>query len=88
MNKETVHSVKEKRKEKKKKEKKSMYINAIQLNTVTKERTNEEDLMNHRKKKRKMRGERSGNIKACMQLKFKFIYFLIVSYKPGTLTVY
>ena len=47
MNKVTVHSVKEK----------SMYSNAIQLNTVTKERTNEEGLMNHRKKKEKKKGE-------------------------------
>ena len=39
MNRETVHSVKEK----------SMYRNAIQLNTDVKERTNEEGLMNHRK---------------------------------------
>ena len=43
MNKETVHSIKEK----------SMYRNVIQLNTVTKERTNEEGLTNHRKKKKK-----------------------------------
>ena len=43
MNKETVHSVKEK----------SMYRNAIQLNTVIKERTNEEGLMNQRKKRKK-----------------------------------
>ena len=43
MNKETVHSVKEK----------SMYRNVIQLNTFTKERTNEEGLTNHRKKKKK-----------------------------------
>ena len=43
MNKETVHSVKEK----------NMYRNVIQLNTVTKERTNEEGLMNHRRKKKK-----------------------------------
>ncbi len=48
MNKETVHSVKEK----------SMYRNAIQLNTVIKERTNEEGLMNHRKKKKKKKKER------------------------------
>ena len=66
MNKETVHSVKEK----------SMYRNAIQLNTVIKERTNEEGLMNQRKKgKKKEKKERergrSGNIKACMQLRFK-----------------
>ena len=39
MNRETVHSVKEK----------SMYRNALQLNTDVKERTNEEGLMNHRK---------------------------------------
>ena len=38
MNRETVHSVKEK----------SMYRNALQLNTDMKERTNEEGLMNHR----------------------------------------
>ena len=66
MDKETVHSVKEK----------SMYRNVIQLNTVTKERTNEEGLINHRKergkkeKEKKLEGEkrreRSGNIKACM----------------------
>ena len=56
MNKETVRSVKEK----------SMYRNAIQLNTVIKERTNE-GLMNHRKKER----ERGGKIKACMQLRLK-----------------
>ena len=58
MNKKTVHSVKEK----------SMDRNAIQLNTVTKERTNEEGLMNHRKgKKKEKKGERerSLNIKAC-----------------------
>ena len=48
MNKETVHSVKEK----------SMYRNAIQLNTVIKERTNEEGLMNQRKKKKKKKRER------------------------------
>ena len=51
MNKVTVHSVKEK----------SMYSNAIQLNTVTKQRTNEEGLMNHRKKgeeKKRQRKER------------------------------
>ena len=46
MNKETVHSVKEK----------SMYRNAIQLNTVIKERTNEEGLMNQRKKGKKREG--------------------------------
>ena len=64
MNKETVHSVKEK----------SMYRNAIQLNTVIKERTNEDGLMNQRKKKKKKREResgRSGNIKACMQLGLK-----------------
>ena len=43
MNRETVHSVIEK----------SMYRNAIQLNTDVKERTNEEGLMNHRKGKKK-----------------------------------
>ena len=43
MNRETVHSVKEK----------SMYRNALQLNTDIKERTNEEGLMNHRKGKKK-----------------------------------
>ena len=51
MNKVTVHSVKEK----------SMYRNAIQLNTVIKERTNEEGLMNHRrrkKEKKKRRGKK------------------------------
>ena len=37
---------------------KSMYRNAIQLNTVTKERTNEEGLMNHRKKERKKMREK------------------------------
>ena len=66
MNRETVHSVKEK----------SMYRNALQLNTDVKERTNEEGLMNHRKgkkrkKKKKRERERCGNIKACMQLRFK-----------------
>ena len=30
-----------------------MYRNIIQLNTVTKERTNEEGLMNHKRKKEK-----------------------------------
>ena len=39
MNRESVHSVKEK----------NMYRNALQLNTDVKERTNEEGLMNHRK---------------------------------------
>ena len=48
MNKETVHSVKEK----------SMYRNAIQLNTVIKERTNEEGLMNHRKKRGEKKREK------------------------------
>ena len=43
MNRETVHSVKEK----------SMYRNALQLNTDIKERTNEQGLMNHRKGKKK-----------------------------------
>ena len=43
MNRETVHSVKEK----------SMYRNALQLNTDIKDRTNEEGLMNHRKGKKK-----------------------------------
>ena len=43
INKVTVHSVKEK----------SKYSNAIQLYTVTKERTNEEGLMNHRGEKKK-----------------------------------
>ena len=43
MNKETVHSVKEK----------SMYRNAIQLNKVIKERNNEEGLMNQSKKKKR-----------------------------------
>ena len=47
MNKETVHLVKEK----------SMYRNAIQLNTVTKDRANEEGLVNHRKRKKKKKGE-------------------------------
>ena len=53
MNKETVHSVKEK----------NMYRNVIQLNTVTKERTNEEGLMNHRIKKEeeKKRKEEKSN---------------------------
>ena len=59
MNRETVHLVKEK----------SMYRNAIQLNTDVKERTNEEGLMNHRKGKK--RRESGGNIKACMHLRFK-----------------
>ena len=45
MNKETVHSVKEK----------SIYRNAIQLNTLTKERSNEEGLMNHRRKEKKQK---------------------------------
>ena len=49
MNKETVHSVKEK----------SMYRKAIQLNTVIKERTNEEGLMNQRKKGEKKREKKS-----------------------------
>ena len=52
MNRETVHSVKEK----------STYRNALQLNTDIKERTNEEGLMNHRKgkkkKKRKKKAEK------------------------------
>ena len=73
MNRETVHSVKEK----------SMYRNALQLNADIKERTNEEGLMNHRKgekkrkkekRKKKMKKrerERCGNIKACMQLRLK-----------------
>ena len=69
MNRETVHSVKEK----------SMYRNALQLNTDVKERTNEEGLMNHRKggggggeeRERESERERSGNIKACMQLRLK-----------------
>ena len=67
MNRETVHSVKEK----------SMYRNALQLNTDVKERTNEEGLMNHRKGGGGGGGaggrerERSGNIKACMQLRFQ-----------------
>ena len=75
MNRETVHSVKEK----------SMYRNALQLNTDVKERTNEEGLMNHRKgkkrkkkkrkkerkKKREREKKRCGNIKACMQLRLK-----------------
>ena len=67
MNRETVHSVKEK----------NMYRNAIQLNTDVKERTNEEGLMNHRKggggekKKERGRERKNGNIKACMQLKLK-----------------
>ena len=83
MNRETVHLVKEK----------SMYRNALQLNTDIKERTNEEGLMNHRKggggggggggrrkkkkrkktpkNKRERERERWGNIKACMQLRFK-----------------
>jgi len=30
-----------------------MYRNVIQLNTVTKERTNEEGLMNHRKERKR-----------------------------------
>ena len=47
MNKETVHSVKEK----------SMYRNVIQLNKVTKESTNEEGLMNHRKERGKKEKE-------------------------------
>ena len=67
MNRETVHSVKEK----------SMYRNALQLNTDVKKRTNEEGLMNHgkgkkrKKKKRERERERCGNIKACMQLRLK-----------------
>ncbi len=43
MNRETVHSVKEK----------STHRNALELNTDIKERTNEEGLMNHRKGKKK-----------------------------------
>jgi len=35
-----------------------MYRTAIQLNIVTKERTNEEGLLNHRRKRRKKRRER------------------------------
>ena len=72
MNRETVHSVKEK----------SMYRNALELNTDIKERTNEEGLMNHRKgkekkkrKKKQKKKEREreicANIKASMQLRFK-----------------
>ena len=66
MNRETVHSVKEK----------NMYRNALQLNTDVKERTNEEGLMNHRKggkekRERERERKKSGNIKACMQLRFK-----------------
>ncbi len=49
MNRETVHSVKEK----------SMYRNALQLNTDIKERTNEEGLMNHRKGKKKKKRKKS-----------------------------
>ena len=55
MNKETVHSVKEK----------SMYRNTIQLNTVIKERTNEEGRMNQRKqgkKKKEREREREGEV--------------------------
>ena len=54
INKVTVHSVKEK----------SKYSNAIQLYTVTKERTNEEGLMNHRgrKKKKKKKGKREKEV--------------------------
>ena len=50
MNRETVHSVKEK----------SLYRNASQLNTDVKERTSEEGLMNHRKggKKEEKKEER------------------------------
>ena len=48
MNKETVHSVKEK----------SMYRDVIQLNTVTKERTNEEGLMNHRKERKRKKNKK------------------------------
>ena len=47
MNKETVHSVKEK----------SIYRNAIQSNTLTKGRSNEEGLMNHRRKKEEIKWE-------------------------------
>ena len=72
MNSETVHSVKEK----------SMYRNALQLNTDIKERTNEEGLMNHRKGKKKKKRKKKqkkkerereicANIKASMQLRFK-----------------
>ena len=49
MNRETVHSVKEK----------SMYRTALQLNTDIKERTNEEGLMNHRKGKKKKKRKKS-----------------------------
>ena len=54
MNRETVHSVKEK----------SMYRNALQLNTDVKERTNEEGLMNHRKggRKKKRKKESAQNV--------------------------
>ena len=52
INKVTVHSVKEK----------SKYSNAIQLYTVTKERTNEEGLMNHRGGKKKKKGKREKEV--------------------------
>ena len=39
-----------------------MYRNIIQLNTVTKERTNEEGLMNHKRKKRKEKRERKKKV--------------------------
>ncbi len=72
MNRETVHSVKEK----------STYRNALQLNTDIKERTSEESLMNHRKGKKKKKRKKKqkkkerereicANIKASMQLRFK-----------------
>ena len=53
MNRETVHSVKEK----------SMYRNALQLNTDIKERTNEEGLMNHRKGKEKKEAKKKAEKK-------------------------
>ena len=53
MNRETVHSVKEK----------SMYRNALQLNTDIKERTNEEGLMNHRKGKKKKEAKKKSRKK-------------------------
>ena len=95
MNRETVHSVKEK----------SMYRNALQLNTDIKERTNEEGLMNHRKGKKKKKRKKKqkkkerereicANIKASMQLRFKsanngivktFIHTSIPIHTPCTL---
>ena len=51
-----------------------MYRNVIQLNTVTKERTNEEGLMNHKKKEKRKKEKCGGKKKKRKQWKHQGLH--------------